>query len=114
MSYLYFTDQELKGLDPALCKMLDLARGDAGVPFTITSGLRTPKQNDSLDSSVKDSAHLTGHAVDLVCEASDDRYKMIVALLFYGFKRIGIYAAHIHADNDLTKPQGVIWYVAAN
>lgn len=113
MSYQYFTDAELKGLDPALCRSLDLARGNAGVPFKITSGLRTEADNDGLDSSVKDSSHLTGNAVDLVCADSESRYKMISALLFYGFKRIGIYSAHIHVDNDMTKPQGVIWYVEA-
>src|SRR4029077_4543403 len=72
-TYIHFTDSELKGLDPALCQMLDDARSLSGVPFTITCGLRTPEQNAALPESVSDSAHLTGHAVDLACADSSTR-----------------------------------------
>ncbi len=106
-----FTDEEAQGLDLELMAMLDMARGKSGVPFIITCGIRTPEQNAALANSVSDSAHLTGHAVDLACEDSGQRFKMLSALLDAGFTRIGIYQKHLHADNDLTKPQGVMWYV---
>lgn len=109
--YQYFTDDELKGLDPSLCQMLSIARGKSAVPFVITCGLRTQDQNAALAESVSDSAHLTGHAVDLACSYSTDRFAMVKGLLDAGFTRIGVYSAHLHADNDLTKPQGVMWYV---
>lgn len=108
----YFTDEEVKGLDQELCAMLDWARGKAGVPFVITCGLRTPEQNASLPESVSDSAHLTGHAVDLACNDSPTRYAILSGLLAAGFHRIGIYSAHIHADNSPTLPPNVIWYSA--
>jgi uncharacterized protein YcbK (DUF882 family) len=108
---VYFKPEEVVGLDQELCAMLDLARGHAGVPFTITCGLRTQAQNDALaGSSVKDSAHLTGHAVDLACSDSASRFAMIKALLGVGFTRIGVYSAHVHVDNSKTLPQNVIWY----
>lgn len=108
----YFKDSEVIGLDQELCAMLDRARGLAGIPFVITCGKRTVDENAALAESVKDSAHLTGNAVDLACSDSGDRFKMLASLLEVGFKRIGIYSAHIHADNSPTLPQGVCWYVA--
>lgn len=112
MAYTYFRDAEIKGLDPGLCLMLDRARGAAGIPFIITSGLRTPDQNASLPEAVQDSAHLTGNAVDLACQASDNRFLMIRALILTGFHRIGIYQNHIHADNSPSLPPDVIWVSA--
>lgn len=110
--YQYFTDDELKGLDDGLCRMLSVARGVANVPFMITCGLRTPEQNAALAESVKDSAHLTGHAVDLLCEDSSMRFAMLRGLIAAGFNRIGIYSAHLHADNSPTLPPYVCWYSA--
>lgn len=108
----YFQDSEVQGLDTELVAMLDMARGKANVPFVITCGLRTLAQNAALAESVSDSAHLSGHAVDLACGDDPTRYAMLVGLLGAGFNRIGIYSAHIHVDNDTTKPPNVCWYVA--
>lgn len=108
----YFSDDEVKGLDQELCAMLDLARGKANVPFIITCGIRTLVQNAALVESVSDSSHLTGHAVDLACSDSPTRFAMLQGLLAAGFTRIGVYSAHIHADNDATKPPNVCWYVS--
>lgn len=110
--YQFFTDDEVKGLDDGLCQMLSIARGKANVPFIITCGLRTPDQNSALAESVADSAHLTGHAVDLACADSPTRFAMLKALLDAGFNRVGIYSAHLHVDNDTTKPPNVCWYVS--
>lgn len=108
--YQFFTDDEVKGLDDGLCQMLSVARGKANVPFIITSGLRTSEQNTVLASAVSDSSHLTGHAVDLACADSANRHAMVKALLEAGFMRMGIYSAHLHVDNDSTKPPNVIWF----
>lgn len=106
----YFDDAEVQGLDIELVAMLDRARGLAGFPFTITSGLRTQEKNDSLPASVKDSSHLTGNGVDLACSESPERFAMLRGLILAGFKRIGIYAGHIHCDNSSTLPPNVCWY----
>ena len=110
--YQYFSDEEVQGLDDGLCQMLSIARGKANVPFVITCGLRTLAQNAALAESVSDSAHLTGHAVDLACADSPTRFAVLSGLLAAGFTRIGIYSAHLHADNDSTKPPNVIWWEA--
>lgn len=106
--WTHFTYDEVQGLDTELVAMLDWARGRSGVPFVITCGLRTASQNDKV-GGVQDSAHLRGLAVDLSCSDSHDRFRMVQALLLAGFKRIGIYDRHIHADRDSSLPQEVIW-----
>jgi len=115
----YFTDAEVVGLDNELCAMLDKARHRSMVPYVITSGLRTTQTNTD-PNAAKDSAHLTGHAVDLDCNDSRALWRMIDGLMFAGFKRIGIYfkvgpdgkgavPTHVHVDNDISKPQEVCW-----
>lgn len=108
----HFQESEVIGLDLSLVDGIDQARENAGVPFIITRGLDTPEHNATLPEAVTDSAHLTGHAVDLACQDSLTRFLMVKALLQGGFSRLGIYSAHIHVDNDATKPQRVMWYVA--
>lgn len=106
--YHFFRDGEIEGLDKELIAMLDWSRGRAGVPFVITCGLRTVQQNESV-AGVQDSSHLKGLGVDLQCDNSVSRFKMVQALLLSGFKRLGIYDKHLHVDRDETLPQGVIW-----
>lgn len=108
MSYHFFKDSEVQGLDKELCAMLDWARGRATIPFVITCGLRTPEHNDKV-GGVQDSSHLRGLAVDMACSDSTARYKMVQALLLAGFKRLGVYDKHVHVDRDESLPQEVMW-----
>ena len=108
MIYKYFTDDEAKGLNPELMSKLDSARGVAGVPFRITSGLRTCAANDAA-MGVEGSAHLKGMAVDLGVDSGSDRFAIVKSLLAAGFVRIGCYDKHVHVDLDPDKPQNVIW-----
>lgn len=110
--WTYFKNSDVQGLDQELVAMLDRARGLAGIPFIITCGLRTVAQNAALAESVQDSAHLTGNAVDLACSDSQSRFKMLHAFQLVGFRRIGIYSAHLHVDNSATLPQDVCWDVS--
>lgn len=107
-TYKYFKPEEVIGLQVPLVQLLDQARGIAGIPFKITSGLRTPQEN-TLADGVQDSTHLTGNAVDVACSDSQSRLKMVSALIKVGFSRIGIYLDHIHCDNSSTHPQNVMW-----
>ena len=106
--YKYFSEKEIVGLKPELVALLDKARGIAGIPFKINSGIRTKTQNTNA-GGVEDSSHLTGLAVDLACTTSANRYKMMTALLEVGFNRIGLGETFIHADIDKTKAGNVIW-----
>lgn len=108
-TYKYFKDSEIVGLKPELVAKLDAARDIAGVPFSITSGYRTPAQN-ALVGGVQDSAHETGLAVDLAVKDSVSGGKMLLALTQVGFKRFGFYSDnHIHVDIDISKPNPCYW-----
>ena len=97
-----------ENMDNVLLGMLDRARDLAGVSFNITSGYRCEKHNKDI-GGVKDSAHCTGKAVDIACQSSRIRCKMLKALLTVGFTRIGIAQKFIHVDVDERKDSNVVW-----
>ena len=102
----YFNPTESTGgghtvaeLNVNLVNMLDKARGIAGVPFVITSGMRTVAQNQAV-GGVSNSAHLVGMAADIaVTDAT--RQKVLTGLLTCGVPCfIEDAVSHIHADID--------------
>ena len=93
---------------PVLVQRLDEARGIAGVPFVINSGIRTADRNAEVGGT-HESAHITGHAVDIRCPSSRHRFLIVSALRDAGFRRIGIGSTFVHCDTDPDKPQDVIW-----
>lgn len=102
--YKYFSLKEASGLVPDLMFKLDRARELYGFPIVITSGFRTPEENERVHG-VPNSAHLSGKAADL--QVSQDifiRMKMVWALGRAGFCRVFVYLRHIHVDVDYTKP----------
>jgi uncharacterized protein YcbK (DUF882 family) len=105
---VHFSDDEIRGLDPRLVEALDHARGFAGLPFIITSGLRTPEENANA-GGVDNSEHMRGLGVDLACSSSHARMRMVTALILAGFRRIGIYDKHLHAGLDESLPLDVMW-----
>lgn len=108
-NYRYFKPEEIIGLHPDLCAMLDLARGRAGVPFRILSGLRTEEQNKRVGGAIN-STHLRGLAADLF---ADDRirYSVVKALIYIGFRRIEVSKDnHIHCDIGLAPEYPQNWF----
>lgn len=89
---------------------LDEARAIAGVPFKITSGYRSEKHNATVGGRVG-SSHLKGVAVDIHCNNSADRTKIINALVKVGLgRRIGIAKTFLHTDDDKDKPAAIWLY----
>lgn len=97
---IFTKGQSVKGLDSHLVTLLELAEKFAGAEFVITSGLR---EDDTL------SAHGLGLAVGIRCSTSRPRFRIVSALIRVGFRRIGIYDQHIHADVSLARDQEVLW-----
>ena len=96
--------------DPDLVRLLDEARNIAGIPFAITSGLRTRTRNtDDEVGGAEQSAHVTGHAADIRAPTGRHRFLIVRAALDVGFNRIGVYSGHVHLDNSPDLPQDVIW-----
>lgn len=91
-----------------LKELLDRTRGLAGIPIFINSGARCIQQNEKVGGS-KTSSHTKGLAADIRTKNSNERYKVLDALLSIGFTRIGIADSFIHIDIDTQKPQNVLW-----
>ena len=114
----YFSESEFKkcvpscsieDMDGAFLYLLDEARERAGIPFVLNCAYR-PKAWDLAKGRSGNSAHCSGKAVDIRCNTSTNRMKIVQGLLAAGFTRIGIGKTFVHADSDETKPQGVIWH----
>ena len=101
----------LKLPDPKLVNNLEELRRRLGRPVVILSGLRCQFQNQRVGGE-QQSAHLTGHAVDLLAGNSGDR-DMILDTLYSVkprlFRRIGIGKTFIHVDTSPSLPQDVAW-----
>ena len=98
----HFSSEEFRDpdrLDLVAMIKLDNAREIANTPFVITSAWREDK----------DSAHNTGKAFDIRCHNDRDRWHILNGLFASGFKRIGIYNKHIHADTDSSRDNFVVW-----
>ena len=110
--YEEFDSPDIQGsgqlMDPKLLNMIDEARKIYGKPIHVTSGYRTEAHNRKV-GGVDSSSHLKGLAIDVACVRSDDRFKMLSALLEVGFNRIGVAGTFIHVDIDKDKSQNVIW-----
>jgi hypothetical protein len=83
-----------------LLTRLDDARDIAGVPFVLTSSHR---EGD-------DKSHGRGYAVDIRTKTSRNRFHIVRGLIEAGFRRIGIYDLHAHADCDPSLPDIVMWW----
>ena len=97
-----------KYMDEKFLRMLDDARGIAGITFKINSGFRTKSRNESCGGKIN-SSHLFGYAADIHCTDSRSRFIIIDALTKAGFNRIGIGNTFIHVDNDPDKISRVSW-----
>jgi len=119
----YFTFKEFdspdepgsgKNMRREFLELIDFAREEAGVPFKISSGFRTEAYNKDLlkrgYKASKNSSHLKGCAVDIVCTDSATRSIIVRALINVGFTRLGIAKSFIHVDNDPDKPDAIWLY----
>ena len=89
---------------------LDEARAISGVPYKINSGYRTPKHNAKVGGRVG-SSHLKGVAVDIKCNNSSDRARILKGLFTVGLgRRVGIASNFIHVDADYDKPSAIWLY----
>ena len=110
--YEEFDSPDVQGsgqlMDPKLLEMIDEVREIYGKPIRINSGYRTEAHNRKV-GGVDSSSHLKGLAIDVACVRSDNRFKMLTALIEVGFNRIGVAGSFIHVDIDKDKSQNVIW-----
>lgn len=106
----------------SLVKQLEEVRKLLGRSVTITSGVRCASHNAN-EGGVPNSAHVpkdlndgegeAGHAVDISCVYSNNRFELLNILLLH-FNRIGIGRTFIHVDTDITKDPDVIFHYYKN
>lgn len=114
----YFKESEFRKCVPA-CSLqdmkqgtmdkLDAAREIAGIPFVLNSAYR-PVEWEKAHGRTGDGAHPHGQAVDIRCNTNANRMKIVRALIEAGFVRIGIGKTYVHADDDASKSQNVMWH----
>lgn len=100
-------------IDAGFLLKLQYARKLAGIAFTITSGCRCLSHNKAEGGS-EESDHLTTETlacegVDILCNNSHNRYKIVNAAIIAGFKRIGLHKTFIHLGLAQRNPQEVLW-----
>lgn len=114
----YFKDAEFKRCVPPCTiedmeedtlYLLDRTRELAGIPLVLNCAYRSVAYDKAKGRS-GNSAHTKGRGVDIRCNTSQNRMKIVKAALEAGFTRIGIGRTFVHLDNDWTLPQNVIWH----
>ena len=98
----------LQDMQQATIDKLDKARDIAGIPFVLTSAYRSP-QHDKSKGRSGTGAHTLGHAIDIRCNDSASRYKIVLALQQAGFTRIGVANSFVHADDSPKHAQDILW-----
>lgn len=114
----YFKPSEFRACTPS-CKetdmdqdfllLLDRIRESAGIPMVLNSAYRS-REYELKHNRSGNSAHTRGMAVDVRCNTSANRFRIIRAAIGWGVRRIGIAETYIHLDNDPTLPQDVLWH----
>lgn len=99
---------KMSDMDSRLLDILDKLREDAGIPIVLNCAYRS-KDWDKRRGRSGNSAHCKGLAVDIRCNDSTNRYKIINSALSLGITRIGVAKSFIHLDIDESLPQNVMW-----
>lgn len=98
----------LQDMDGRFMATLDALRAQAGIPLVLNSAFRTVAWEKSHGRG-GNSAHTRGKAVDIRCNSSATRMKIVRAALALGIKRIGIGKTFVHIDTDASLPQNVMF-----
>lgn len=116
----YFSEQEFRKCDPPCDResmdqdfldMMDDIRRRARIPLVINCAYRS-RAYDIAKGRSGNSAHTFGLAVDIRCNTSQNRLKIVKAALECGITRIGIGKNFVHIDmgERVGLPANVIWH----
>ena len=94
------------GLLPETREALNRAQALYGQYIHVTSAHRTPEHNKTIGGAPR-SFHISGEAVDIrMPESAGQLAKLVWALSNAGFKGVGVYTTHVHAD---TRAEATFW-----
>ena len=100
---------KIEQMRPAFLETLDRVREAAGIPLVLNSAYRTPAY-ELKHGRTGTSAHTLGVAVDIRCNTSQNRDKIVRAAIECGITRIGIGKTYVHLDASRDHAQEVIWH----
>ena len=113
----YFSEREFNRCSPS-CSLQDMkqeamdkfdrVREIAGIPLVINCAYRSAEWDKKKGRS-GNSAHTKGVALDIRCNSSANRMKIVSAMVEAGCRRIGIGNGFIHADFATDLPQDVMF-----
>lgn len=119
--FIYLVDDAKNNMQYGTIDLLDLAREDLeehwnkkspalAIVFDYNSARRTLIHNKR-EGSFPTSAHVKGFAVDIAWRSYNLAQKEEILRVLYkvGFRRFGIGKGFVHADNDPSHPQNVVW-----
>jgi zinc D-Ala-D-Ala carboxypeptidase len=86
---------------------LDALRHEAGFPFVITSGYRSPSHSLEAKKPNGGGQHTTGRAADIAVSGGVQRYLLVAAAIKLGFSGIGVAKGFVHVDTRTSAR--VIW-----
>ena len=91
-------------INPVAVKKLDDAMGYAGFFFKLRAAYKCP------DHDTEEGNHSNGCAFDVKYNNGEEYAKIVLGLLRAGFRRIGYYDNHIHADCCKGQPAPFMWW----
>jgi uncharacterized protein YcbK (DUF882 family) len=109
MAIKYSENVKKEFLNTKLLRKLELLELYCDIDLIVTSGHRTPKENEKVGGA-KDSSHLKGLAVDILCLDGVKYEKIRKSAEWAGITRKGHGSRHIHLDIDPSKPQNCEWW----
>ena len=98
----------IEDMDGGFLDLLDKVREKAGIPLVLNCAYRS-REWDIAKGRSGNSAHTRGKAVDIRCNSSATRFKIVKAAMECGIVRIGIGKSFVHLDNDSSLTQNVIF-----
>lgn len=96
-------------MNPHFLEKLDKMRERAGIPMVLNSAWRS-KAWELKHGRSGEGDHPQGEGVDVRCNTSQNRYKLVRAAIEVGFRRLGIGKTYIHVGDAENLPQDVIWH----
>ena len=98
----------LNNMKPRFLRKLERARIIADISFVITSACRCEQHNKNVGGK-KGSEHLTGEAVDIETNTSQDRDIIVDAAKAAGITRRGIGKSFTHLGDGKKRTRKVMW-----
>ncbi len=95
-------------MDPDFLSKLDRIRERAGIPMVLNSAYRS-RAWELMHGRSGEGDHPQGKGVDVRCNTSSNRYKIMRAALEIGIRRLGVGKSFIHIGDAENLPQDVIW-----